>query len=86
MQLQFRIDDTNYVTVQCELSKPRAGQSADGPEVTAAVVVDSKLSNLEIDDIFDVAGQILDHLTATAPPAPSPNEDWRDMFRRNQIK
>lgn len=82
MQLTFRIDDNNYISVSTKLEGPDPSQPENGPEVVAAVVIDSKLSDLEAPQLLDIVGQVVDHLTTVqqAPVAPDEN-DWRVAFR-----
>lgn len=84
MQLKFWIDDSNYVTVLCQLEKPGPGEDESLPDVVAARVSDSKLSDIKVDQLLDIAGQIVDHLTQREAPRVSPQDDWRDAFRRGQ--
>lgn len=63
MQLQFRIDDTNYVTIDLQLQTATLGGPATGPEVLAAVVTDSKLSRLSHDQLLDLVGQVVDYFS-----------------------
>lgn len=86
MQFTFRIDSDNYITYKLSLQNVSNGEFRDGTEVVAAVIADKKLSNIEMDDLLDVAGQLLDHVTPRhRPTADSPNEDWRDLFRRGEL-
>lgn len=85
MQFKIWIDDGNYLIVSAKLQDAGTGKSADGPEVLAAAIVDAKLSNIESDELLDVVGQVVDHLTASKQPPASPQEDWRDLFRRGRI-
>ena len=62
MQLQFRIDDTNHITVDFQLSNAGDNGTNHSPEVTAAIITDKKLSLLSQDQIIDLAGQCIDHL------------------------
>lgn len=85
MQFKIWIDDDNYVTVACEFQSNRSGGYEDGPEIIAATIVDKKLSNIEIDQLLDLAGGAVDLLTAKPAVATSPQEDWRDKFRRREL-
>ena len=77
MQLQLRIDDDNFVDITFSLSAADAGQPDSGPEVSQAVVTNSKLSNLKTSDIFDITSQVLDFFAAETRPANSaPSGDW----------
>ncbi len=75
MQLQFRIDDTNYITVEFQLQSTGADSSSDRPQIIAATVTDTKLSQLKTDDILDLAAQIVDYFSV-APQADKPAGDW----------
>lgn len=81
MQLQFRIDDNNYVVFQLELSAASPESGTDGPEVIATVVTESKLSDLSADELYDLAGQVCDQV-GRAVPQPAQVADWRDEFRK----
>lgn len=79
MQLQFRIDDTNYVTVSFQLQKSGNSGFTDGPEVIAATIADSKLSDITNDQLFDLAAAVLEHFEQ--PQASSgTSPDWRSEF------
>lgn len=82
MQLTIRIDDHNYLSISTKLEGPDPSQPENGPEVVAAVVTDSKLSDLEAPQLLDIVGQVVDHLTTVQqPPVPSDENDWRMAFR-----
>lgn len=85
MQLKIWIDDDNWLTIDLKLSETRISGSENGPEVIAAFVSDKKLSHIEIDEVFDIAGQAIDHLTAIVDTTPTKNDDWRDKFRRGEL-
>lgn len=76
MQLTFRIDDSNYVTTDLRIQATGDDGYADGPEVIAAVVSDSKLSNIEQDQLLDLAADVLDFLAAKHPVKTGPRPDW----------
>ena len=77
MQLQFRIDDNNFIAVNLTLSANDSNNSEHRPEVSAAVVVDSKLSDLSDVELLDLAGQALDYIQSeVSPAAKSPSGDW----------
>lgn len=84
MQLQFRIDDNNYVTFAFQLENPGDNGFASGPEIISAAIVDSKLSNIEKDQLIDLAGQLIDFETSgsrTGGIDPTEREpDWRAEF------
>lgn len=81
MQLQFRVDDNNSLTVDFKLSKASPGGFTDGPEIISAVVSDSKLSDLTADQLFDLAGQIVDYFSQPhQEPKPVAEGDWRHEF------
>lgn len=83
MQLKIWIDDNNYAVVALKLAEAGVGEPAGFPEVVAASVVDSKLSDLKVDQLFELVGQVCDHLEARAT-APAPRDDWREKFRRGE--
>lgn len=85
MQLTFRIDDNNFLTVNVRISDAGASEYQDGPEVSAAVISDQKLSDIEASQLLDVVGQVVDHLTAADKPAPPSNDDWRAKFRSGKL-
>lgn len=74
MQLQFRIDDNNVITVDLQLQRASALGHEGRAEVIAAVVSDAKLSNLQADELLDLAGQAIDMLTTVQQQRPS--SDW----------
>ena len=85
MQLQFRIDDSNYLTYELSISKPSARGTEDGPEVTATLLVDHKLSSIAEAQLLDVVAQTIDHLTAPDPGEITSKEDWREAFREDRL-
>ena len=60
MQLQFRTQDGQYIIFDLQFQ----GFGGDGyqpdSELIAAIVSDSKLSNLDFDSFLDLAGQVID--------------------------
>lgn len=86
MQLTFRIDNNNFVTFDIRLEETSYSGSAGDAEIAAAVISDHKLSDLEMDQLADIVGQTLDHWQGkTQRPGPSPQDDWRDKFRRGEL-
>lgn len=86
MQLTFRIDGDNYITYQLKLSAADNYQPEDGPEVIAALVSESKLSQLEMDEFLGIVAQTLDHVTsAPARPVEETKDDWRHLFRSGKL-
>lgn len=79
MQLQLRIDNDNYVTIDFQLSPADTGQLAASPEIAAATITDRKLSQLKETDLFDLTGQLVDYFT-TQQQALAPQADWRDEW------
>ena len=86
MQLQFRIDDANYLVVDVKFEETSfTGRQGDA-EIAAAVVSDHKLSDLEMDQFTDLVGQVLDHLQGRSErPQPRAQDDWREKFRRGEL-
>lgn len=76
MQFQFRIDDANVVTIQLQLQKAGDDSPLAGPEVIAAAIADAKLSNVTQDQLFDLAGQILDYFSTSVASQKPSNSDW----------
>ncbi len=91
MQLQLRIDDNNYVTIEFQLQTPDTNSPADGPELIAATVIDSKLSNLKSDELFDITGQVVDYFNRPqGAPERRPgydwfNDEWLPATRNNKL-
>lgn len=85
MQLQFRIDNSNYLTYKLGLSSPSARSADDGPEITAVVLEDKQLSAIKEDQLLDVVAQVLDHLTAPDPGELTHKDDWREQFRNDEL-
>ncbi len=79
MQLQFWLDNDNRVVVDLQLSSVGNSGSESGPEVTAAIISDTKLSHIKADELLDIAGQALDHLEAGSSQ-PAPQADWREAW------
>lgn len=75
MQLTFRIDDNNYLTFDLQLQASGPAGYQDGPELIAAAVSDSKLSQLEHDAVLDIAGQVVDYFSRDQQST-SPGPDW----------
>lgn len=90
MQFQFRIDDNNYITFDLQLQAASVAGYQDGPELIAAIESDSKLSQLEHDAIFDIAGQIVDYFSRdqqqTSPGADWYEKEWLPATRSNGKK
>ena len=61
MQLTFRIDDRNYLTFDLRFQTAGPGSYASGPELIAATVSDSKLSELSDADVIAIAEQVIDY-------------------------
>ena len=77
MQLTLRIDDNNYLTYNISLSPPDGNGQDTGPEVGAASLADSKLSNLEHAQILGLTTDLIDYLESESSPAQSaPSGDW----------
>lgn len=79
MQLKIWLDDSNHLTFSLKLSSAVSGGYTDGPEVIAAVVSDSQLSNISEDQLIDLLGQTIDFLT-TDQQSTGPEPDWRTEF------
>ena len=75
MQLTFRIDDNNFLTFDLQLQRVAGNESDAGPELIAAVVTDSKLSNISDDDLMRLVEQVVDY-TARPQGADKPSGDW----------
>lgn len=84
MQFTFRIDDANFVTFKLKLQDAGDQSFVDGPEVIAAIITEQALPDIEIDQLYSVAGQILDHVTTRVQEPVALKDDWRDAFRRGQ--
>lgn len=76
MQFQFRVDDDNYLTIELQLQVAGPESAQNGPELIAATVVDSKLSMLQDDELFDLAAQIVDYFSRSQADHGAPS-DWR---------
>ena len=84
-QIELRVDDNNHITVAAELQAASPDESTDIPEVIAARVVNSKLSDLGQDQLLNTVGQIVDHLTTVQQaPVDRSGYDWRADFRRGK--
>lgn len=77
MQLTLRIDDNNFITLHL-LTTPSGDTGPDAvPEVGAASIADSKLSNISQDQLLALTADALDYLQAEKSPAQaSPAGDW----------
>ena len=86
MQLQFRIDDNNYLTYELHISSTGLGPDGNSPEVSAVTVnaQATKLSNISDNQLLDVVDQVLGHLTApdSGPETHTPVDDWHEQFRK----
>ena len=85
MEFQFRIDDSNFATFELSLSSNRPTSPDSGPEVIATVLKNQAQATVTTDQLLDVAAQVLDHLAAPDPQAPSTDDDWREMFRSGKL-
>lgn len=81
MQFKIWIDENNDFTIDTRILGANDGGLSDDPEVTAALVSESNLTTIDINQAVDVLGQALDHLIAPTVK-PGPSEDWRDKFRK----
>ena len=79
MQLKVWLDDNNTVTFALKLSSPGHGQPDIGPEIIAASVVDSKLSDIQENQLIDLMGQTADYFSVDHR-SPGPAPDWREEF------
>lgn len=85
MQLRFWIDDNNYADVTVALENARNDSDDGMPEVAAARITDHKLSDLQIDELLDLVGQVIDHLTVKPQPKARDKDDWRERFRSGKL-
>lgn len=81
MQCQFRIDDNNYIDVDFKLQAAGDGSPLAGPEIIAATITKTQLSDLKADDVFNIVGQIVDYFAVGATPERAgPEPDWRQEW------
>lgn len=80
MQFQLRVDDDNYVTFALQLQRTVGASADDGPELIAATITDSKLSELSENDIYGLAEQLVDYLSRDQSPQDSPKDWFRDSW------
>jgi len=79
MQLTFRIDDRNYLTFDLRFQTAGPGSYASGPELIAASIADTELSQLTEADLFNLAAQIVDYFSRDQQ-APKKAGDWYDEW------
>ena len=77
MLITIRIDDNNYVTFNTLLGAAVSNGSDSVPEVTAASISDSKLSDIGLPQLLAITGDVLDYVAAESSPAQNaPSGDW----------
>ena len=76
MQFQFRIDDNNCLTFDIRVQAAGSSGFETGPELVAAVISDSKLSNISEDAIIGLAADIVDFFSVKHPVSTGPSPDW----------
>ena len=76
MQLKLWIDDNNYLTFDILMDRNGLTGHDAVPEIGAASLTDSKLSNLRQDQILAITGDLLDYVNAEKTPAQQPAGDW----------
>ena len=79
MQFEFRIKGGDSVTINCQLSAAGAHSPEDGPELIAASIADTELSQLTEADLFNLAAQIVDYFSRDQQ-APKKAGDWYDEW------
>lgn len=78
MQLKLWIDDNNQITIDFQLQNSADNGFADGAEVIAATITNSKLSDIGKTQLFDLTGQLVDYFSRPADSAGSAvDHDWR---------
>lgn len=80
MQLEIRIEDTDSITFGLQFQPTDANGSALGPELIAATVTDSQLSNLRQTQVIDIVNQLVGYFEASGE-AQKPAADWAADFR-----
>ena len=80
MQLSLRIDDNNYLAIALQLQNAGNNQSADGPELVSATVVDSKLSQLSDHDILAITAQVVDYFSRDQRSSETPPDWYNDIW------
>ena len=79
MLIQVRFDDSNYITFNCTFSRPSDSAFVSGPELTAAVVSDSKLSKLSEAEVHHILGELVDYFSRHQGMPEQPS-DWYDEW------
>lgn len=84
MLIQIRIDDSNYVVLDARIRAPIAGGDEDGATLVTAAVAESKLSNIQADDLLGLVGDCVEFIMgeSAAAPAVGSSSAWGDEERR----
>lgn len=80
MQYQIWINGKQAFTLDCRVSDDRGDVDEDVPNISAAAIVDSKLSEQQVEFALAGLGQAVDYVTAK-DPAPTDHDAWRRDFR-----
>ncbi len=80
MQLKLWIDDNNQITFDLRLQSSGDNGSQARPELIAAVITDSQLSDIGQDGILDLASQVVGYFEAN-DASQRPAADWASEYR-----
>lgn len=84
MQLKIGLDDNNYITVAIQLQKADDNGPNHGPEIIAATITDTQLSDIGQAELLDIAAQTIGYFEANEAsqrPAADWAADYREMCR-----
>ena len=90
MQCRIWFNNANYFDVDISVSNVGMPGAESGPEVIAAVVADTKLSNTTLDRACDIVAQALDYINPRMAVVPETagdlfGDEERDAFRKGEL-